>query len=66
MQSDYAWPTLLFVALAVLSVAADWRRHRRREADRQAGRTGWVPWPLVTVLALIMTALFAAWWIGDK
>lgn len=65
MQSDYAWPTMAFVALALLSVAADWRRHRRRDADREAGRAPWVPWPLVTILALIVAALCAAAWIHD-
>jgi hypothetical protein len=66
VQSDYAWPTLFFVALALLSVAADWWRHRRRDADRAAGRAGLVPWPLITILALILTAVCAASWIGDK
>lgn len=63
MQSDYAGPTLLFVALALLSVAADWWRHRRREADRIGGKTGWVPWPLISVLSLIGAAYCAALWI---
>jgi hypothetical protein len=65
VQSDYAWPTLAFVALALLSVAADWRRHHRRDANRQAGRPGWVPWPLVTILALILAAMCTAAWIHD-
>lgn len=66
MQSDYAWPTLFLAAVALLSVAADWRRHRRRETDRVLGRTGWVPWPLITVLSLILAAVCAASWIGDR
>jgi hypothetical protein len=66
VQSEYAWPTLFFVALAILSVAADWRRHRRRDADRAAGRAGWIPWPLVTIIALILVAVSVAWWIGDR
>lgn len=66
MQSDYAWPTLAFAALALLSVAADWWQHRRRDSDRQAGRAGLVPWPLVTILALIAAAMCAALWLnGD-
>lgn len=65
MQSDYAWPTLSFVALALLSVAADWLRHRRREADRQRGRAGWVPWPQLMLLALILAAVCAGLWIQD-
>lgn len=63
MQSDYAIPTLAFVALAILSVAADWRRHRRRDADRAAGRAGWMPWPLLSILSLIAAAYCAALWI---
>ncbi len=66
MQSEYAWPTLFFVALAGLSVAADWRRHRRREVDRARGRTGWVPWPLVGILSLIIAAVCAAHWIRGE
>ncbi len=38
MQSDYAWPTLAFVALTVLSIAADWLRHRRLKADDTLSR----------------------------
>lgn len=64
MQSDYAWPTLVFVALTVLSVAADWWRHRRRDADRTRGRISWMPWPLIAILSLILTAVCAAHWIG--
>lgn len=65
MQSDYAWPTILFVALAVLSIAGDWNRHRRRTADRQHARPAWVPWPLITILALIAAAYCAALWTHD-
>ena len=60
MQSDYVWPMLVSIVLAGLSTAADWRRHRRRDADRAQARTGWVPWPLVTILALIAAAFCAA------
>jgi hypothetical protein len=65
VQSDYAWPTLSFVVLAVLSVAVDWYGHRRRDANRQSGRAGLVPWPLVTVFALILAAMSAGLWIHD-
>jgi len=58
--------TLFFAGLALLSVAADWRRHRRREADRARGRTGWVPWPFITIIALILMALCIAAWINDR
>ena len=66
MQPDYAWSTLAFIALAGFSVAADWRRHRRREADRVAGRPGLAPWPLITVLALIAAAMCAALWLRGE
>lgn len=66
MQSDYAWPTLFLGVVALISIAADWRRQRRREADRARGRTGWVPWPLITVLSLILGAVCAASWLGDR
>ena len=65
MQSDYAWPTLAFVALALLSVVADRLRHRRRDADRLQGRPAIVPWPLVTIVAIILAAACAAAWIHD-
>ena len=63
MQSDYAWSTLAFVALAVLSIAADWFRDRRRKADSTRSRVGWVPWPLISILALIAGAFSAAAWL---
>ena len=63
MQSDTAWLALAFVALAVLSVAADWWRHRRREAGDMRARESWVPWPLIAILALIAAAFSAAVWL---
>ncbi len=63
MQSEYAWPTLAFVVLAALSVAADWWRHRRRKAEPATAGAGWVPWPLFTILALIAGAYCAALWL---
>jgi hypothetical protein len=65
VQSYYVWPLAAFVALAVLSAAADWRGHRRREADRAAGRMALVPWPLVMLLALIAAVFCAALWLHD-
>ena len=35
-------------ALALFAGAADWARNRRRHLDR----VGWVPWQLISVLAL--------------
>ena len=43
-------------ALAGLASLADHRRARRRDPDR----VGWVPWPLVLVIALLLAAAFAA------
>jgi hypothetical protein len=63
MQSPYAIPTLLLAALAVLSVAADGWRHRRRHAGRRDGRVGWMPWPLIAILAAIAAAFCAALWL---
>jgi hypothetical protein len=63
VQSDYAWPTLAFVALAVLSVAADWWRHRRPKADRPVAKPAWVPWPLIAILCLIAAAFSGAAWL---
>lgn len=63
MQSDYAWPTLAFVVLAVLSIAGDWLRHRRLKADDTLSRAGWVPWPLISILALIAAAVCGAHWL---
>jgi hypothetical protein len=49
--------------LALLSITADWWRHRRREEDRLKGRAGWMPWPMISVLSLIAAAYCAALWI---
>ena len=43
-------------AIAVWASLADHARARRRDADR----VGWVPWPLVLILALTLAAVFAA------
>lgn len=61
MQSDYAWPTLAFGALAALSIALDWIGHRRK----RAGTVRIIPWPLIGLLALIVAAYFGAAWIRE-
>jgi hypothetical protein len=43
-------------ATAVLAGLADRRRHKRRDLDRP----GWVPWPLVQLLAMLLAAVAAA------
>ena len=63
MQSEYAGPALSFVALAGLSIGAEWLRERRRAEDRAKARAGWIPWPLITILSLIAAAYCAALWI---
>ncbi|WP_340315602.1 hypothetical protein [Rhizorhabdus argentea] len=63
MQPEYVWPTMFLVLLATLSLAADWWRHHRREAHRAVARMGWIPWPLIAVLALIGAAICAAMWL---
>jgi hypothetical protein len=44
------------VALVLVAGLADWRRNRRRDLDR----VGWVPWPLVMILAMIVAAVATA------
>jgi hypothetical protein len=44
------------VALVLLSGVADHRRNRRRDLDR----AGWVPWPLLMILAMIVAAVATA------
>ena len=44
---------LLAAAIAAL---ADRRRHRRRDLDRP----GWVPWPVIQILAMLMAAVATA------
>ena len=53
---------ILWLLAAAAGVVAGWAsladhaRARRRDADR----VGWVPWPLVLILALTLAAVFAA------
>jgi len=44
-------------ALAVAAGVAERRRSRRRDIDK----VGWVPWPLVQVVALALAALMVAY-----
>lgn len=43
-------------ALAAVAILGDRRRHRRTDIDK----VGWVPWPLVLILALLGAATCAA------
>jgi membrane-associated phospholipid phosphatase len=47
-------------AVAGYAAWAERRRHRRRDLDR----VGWVPWPLVLIVAIIGAALCVAGAIG--
>ena len=42
--------------VAGLAALADWLRNRRRDLDR----VGWVPWPLIVMLAIMLALAFAA------
>lgn len=43
-------------SVALIAALADRRRTRRRDLDRP----GWVPWPLIQILAMIVAAVAAA------
>ena len=62
-SKDSNMKRICWALLAGLSIAADWWRHRRREADRAAGRARLVPWPLITILAIIAAAVCAGLWL---
>jgi len=65
VQSFYAAPTLLLAFMAAFSLAADVWGHRRKDADREAGKVGLIAWPLMAILALIAAAVSAALWLGE-
>jgi hypothetical protein len=45
-----------FAALALAAGLAEWARNRRRNLDR----VGWMPWQLVSVLAMFLAIGLAA------
>jgi hypothetical protein len=56
MQAEL-WAVAIGAALLVVVAGlADRRRARRRDLDR----AGWVPWPLIMVLAMIVAAAAVA------
>jgi hypothetical protein len=56
MQAGLWTITGVAVALVLLSGLADRQRNRRRNIDRP----GWVPWPLIMILAMIVAAVAAS------
>jgi len=56
MQSTLWIAAASCVAVEGLAVVSDRRRDRRTDLDR----IGWVPWPLILILALIAAAVLAA------
>lgn len=53
----------LSAIIAIISIFADRARQRRRDAARTGrdfDRVGFMPWPLITVIAMLMTLIFAA------
>lgn len=47
------WLTAAALLIAATAALADRRRHRRRDLDR----VGWMPWPLIQILAMIAAAI---------
>lgn len=56
MQIQYWFGAGGWLALAAFAAWADRRRTRREDLDR----VGWVPWPLVLIVAIVATALCVA------
>jgi hypothetical protein len=56
MQQHLWGSAVAALLLAVASGVAEWRRGRRRELDS----VGWVPWPLVQLLALLAAVMLAS------
>jgi hypothetical protein len=49
------------LVVALLSALADRRRTRRRDLDR----VGWVPWPVLQILAMITAAVAIAFALSE-
>ncbi len=56
MQSHYWGLSLAWVVLGAFAAWRDRRRNHRTDLDR----VGWVPWPLVLILAILGAATCAA------
>ncbi|RVT93665.1 hypothetical protein [Sphingomonas crocodyli] len=62
MQSDYAIPTLILAALTIFTMIGERVAMRRRVPG---GRPGLIPWSLLTILLLIVTAFLVATWVRE-
>ena len=60
MQLDWLVGAAGASAVAGYAAWAERRRHRRRDLER----VGWVPWPLVLIVAIISAALCVALALG--
>jgi hypothetical protein len=56
MQAGYWSICGVAVAVAVIASYADRRRARRKDLDK----VGFMPWPLITIMAMISAAVLAA------
>ncbi|HWL46579.1 MAG TPA: DUF2231 domain-containing protein, partial [Sphingomonadaceae bacterium] len=61
-QAAWWWAAGGFMVIVLVAIVADRRRMRRRNLDRP----GWVPWPLVLVLALLAAVLCAILALGGS
>lgn len=55
-STAYWWLAGGALLTAAVAALADRRRHRRPDLER----VGWVPWPLVQILAMLLAAVAAA------
>ena len=55
-STAYWWLAGGSLLTAALAALADRRRHRRTDLDR----VGWMPWPLIQILAMLTAAIAAA------
>lgn len=56
MQTQYWFGAGFGVAVALIAALADRRRAGRQDLDQ----VGWVPWPLVLVVSMMVAAICAA------